>query len=79
MTVAWAAVAGWGQTMNRWQLVGFRAAWAILMRQTQLSLLPAKNAVLAAHDDTCVECHNDDQRPRCPLRLLLMEAMEGGQ
>lgn len=58
------------------QLQLFAEAWADLMRRIDTSAEPyAVQAVLTAHDDTCVECHNTDQRPRCPLRLGLVKAM----
>lgn len=54
------------------QLPLFALAWAALLSQVDLF---ATDAVLAAHDETCVECHNADQRRRCPKRLAMIAVM----
>ncbi len=59
------------------QLPNFALAWADALSQIDPdAVIHAGLAVLMAHDETCVECHNADMRARCPLRLALVEAME---
>lgn len=54
----------------------FTIAWADVLSQIDLHAVDhARIAVLVAHDETCVECHNADQRPRCPMRLGLVAVM----
>ncbi len=35
-----------------------------------------ENAILAVHDFGCVECHNSDMQPRCPIRLRISSSLE---
>ena len=54
----------------------FSKAYDELLPQIELHAVRFVGAVvLAAHDDTCVECHNADQRERCPLRRELIKTM----
>ena len=59
------------------QLPNFTLAWADVLSQIDLHAVShVLIAVLVAHDETCVECHNADMRARCPLRLALVATME---
>ncbi len=58
----------------------FRTAWGTLRSQAGISPYATRlviNVVLEAHDETCIECHNVDQRFRCPKRLALIAVMAG--
>ncbi|KKM23790.1 hypothetical protein LCGC14_1611580 [marine sediment metagenome] len=33
-------------------------------------------AVLFVHDFGCIECHNSDQKDRCPIRKRIVDALE---
>jgi hypothetical protein len=67
-----------GHMTNGIQLPAFAAAWAALRPQIELHAENfAINAVLVAHNETCIECHNADMRDRCPKRLALKAVMDG--
>ncbi len=55
----------------------FYRAWVDLQPQVQDHVVKAvRGVVLAAHDESCVECHNADMQQRCPLRAELVKIME---